>query len=140
MENNKKEIAGNKKIVSRISEYLSGLDIIIFAYIFGSFARGESFSDIDIGIYLGFDPVKSPLDIELEIEDSLALLLKLPVDVRVLNCAPDAFIFQVVKDGLLVKDKSPDMRSDFEGLIFKKVNDFSRFRNEYLRGILSAPI
>lgn len=128
------------RTIGRITNYLKAVDSIIFAYIFGSFARGEAFSDIDIGIYLKGNFDKSPLEIEFEMEDRIEELTGYPVDVRILDRAPISFIFQVIKDGLLIKDEDPDIRSDFEGLVFKKNNDFAIFRNEYLREIANAPI
>ncbi|MBW2333466.1 MAG: hypothetical protein JRF08_08645 [Deltaproteobacteria bacterium] len=73
---------------------------------------------------------RSPLEIEFEMEDKLEALTGYPVDV----------IFQVIKDGILIKDVEPDIRSDFEGIVFKKTHDFIRFQNEYLREIFNAPI
>jgi len=83
---------------------------------------------------------RSPLEIEFEMEDKLEALTGYPVDVRVLNKAPTTFIFQVIKDGILIKDVEPDIRSDFEGIVFKKTHDFIRFQNEYLKEISNAPI
>ncbi len=128
------------QIISKVTDHINSMDIIIFAYIFGSFARGEAFSDIDIGTYVKGGLVKSSLEIEFEMEEKIEDLTGYPVDVRVLNHAPVSFIFQVVKDGLLIKDKDPDIRSDFEGIVFKKTHDFIRFRNEYLREISNAPV
>ena len=128
------------KIRNNLGEILNSVDIIIFAYIFGSFARREAFSDIDIGIYVEGGLTKSPLEIEFEMEDKVGALTGYPVDVRVLNKAPTTFVFQVIKDGILIKDTNLAIRSDFEGLVFKKTHDFLRFQNEYLREISNAPI
>jgi len=128
------------EIISKATNYIISMDIIIFAYIFGSFARGEVFSDIDIGIYLKSDVDRSPLEIEFEMEDKVEALSGYAVDVRVLNKAPTTFVFQVIKDGILIKDTDPDVRSDFEGFVFKKTHDFLRFQNEYLSEIYHAPV
>jgi len=129
-----------RQIIGAIAKYLNAIDSVIFAYIFGSFARGEDFSDIDVAIYLRDNFDKSPLEIEFEMEDRIEELTGHPVDVRILGRAPISFVFQVIKDGLLIKDDNPDTRSDFEGLIFKKNSECARFRNEYLREIADAPI
>jgi predicted nucleotidyltransferase len=134
------KIRSKAKIISEMTDYVNSLDIIIFAYIFGSFGRGEAFSDIDIGTYLKSDLDRSFLEIEFEMEDKIGTLTGYPVDVRALNKAPASFVFQIIKDGILIKDINPDIRSDFEGLVFKKTHDFIRFRNEYLREISNAPI
>jgi len=134
------KISSKAKIISKMTDYVNSVDTIIFAYIFGSFGRGEAFSDIDIGTYLKSDVDRSPLEIEFEMEDKIGALTGYPVDVRVLNNAPTTFVFQVIKDGILIKDINPDIRSDFEGLVFKKTHDFLRFQNEYLREISNAPV
>ena len=133
-------IQNKAEIVSDVAGFLKSMDSVVFAYIFGSFARGEAFSDIDIGIYLTGNLRQSLLEVELEMEDNIQELVGYPVDVRVLNEAPVTFVFHVIKDGLLVKDEDTDFRSDFEGIVFKKTNDFIRFRNEYLAEISNAPI
>ena len=133
-------IQNKAEIVSDVAGFLKSMDSVVFAYIFGSFARGEAFSDIDIGIYLRGNLRQSLLEVELEMEDNIQELVGYPVDVRVLNEAPVTFVFHVIKDGLLVKDEDTDFRSDFEGIVFKKTNDFIRFRNEYLLEISNAPI
>ncbi|HOP47876.1 MAG TPA: nucleotidyltransferase domain-containing protein [Desulfobacteraceae bacterium] len=132
----------NKKaqIISKIREFLSTVKEIRFAYIFGSFATGYAFNDIDIGIYYQDIQNKSPLEIEFELENRIQEITGYQSDVRILNRAPVGFAFEVIRDGILVKDDSPDLRSDFEGLIFKKHNDFIRFRIEYLRETAHAQI
>lgn len=134
------KINDRTEIISKVTDLIISMDIIIFAYIFGSFARGEAFSDIDIGTYLKSEADRSPLEIEFEMEDKIGALTGYPVDVRVLNKAPTTFVFQVIKDGILIKDINPDIRSDFEGLVFKTTHDFLRFQNEYLREISNAPV
>ena len=133
-------LTNKQDIVSKIAEYFHRMDRIIFAYVFGSFARGEDFSDIDIGIYLTTNSIETPLEFEFAMENRVQEKVGYAVDVRILNRAPVFFAFQVIRDGVLVKDSNPDMRSDFECLIFKKVNDLTRFRDEYLREIVSAPV
>lgn len=128
------------QLIRKITNYINSIDSVLFAYIFGSFARGETFSDIDIGIYMKDVIEEATMDIEFEMEDKVEKIIGYPVDVRVLNMAPVSFVFQVIRDGMLIRDDDPDDRSDFEGLIFKKVNDFAVFRNEYLREIADAPI
>ncbi len=65
-----------KKIVSMIKDK----EEVLFAYVFGSFARKEEFSDIDIAVY-----VKGNADIKKEfaLENEMEEILKIPVDVRI---------------------------------------------------------
>lgn len=114
---------------------------IIFAYIFGSFLSSESFSDIDIGIYLDNENISdNALQIEFELERELENVLHIPADVRILNCAPLSFVFNVIKTGRLVVDRNILLRSEFEGLTFKKYFDYRHLRDEYLKEVKNAPL
>lgn len=104
----------------------------IAVYLFGSFARGEDFSDLDIGILMGCE-VMQPLEFELKLEVCLEKALKYPVDVRILDSAPLSFQFAAVRDGRLIVDSEPNRRAFFEGSVRKKYFDFSIFRRRYLK-------
>ena len=69
-----------------------------------------------------------------------SLLIRMPVDVRILNRAPISFVYQVIKGGITIADKNKDLRADFEGLTLKKYFDFQHLRNEYLKEVANAPI
>jgi uncharacterized protein len=111
----------------------------VAVYVFGSFARGEDFSDLDIGILMGRD-VMQPLEFELKLEAGLGKALRYPVDVRILDSAPLSFQFAVVRDGRLVVDLEPNRRASFEGIVRKKYFDFSIFRRRYLKEVAHAGI
>ncbi len=128
----KKKIKMNRdkkeEIVGRIKEYLDKRKEVLFAYIFGSFVKSDEFSDIDIALYVDGD---FSLKYEFEIEDDLEAILKIPVDVRVINNAPVSFSYGVLKDGLLIKDN--DIRSDFQVMKFKEYMDYVHLRDAYIR-------
>lgn len=127
-------------LLDRISAFLKSRDDILFAYVHGSFAREEKFADIDIGIFLREPARLDPLDLELELETALQSLIRFPVDLRVLNFAPLGFVYNVIKESILVVDKDADLRADFEGKIFKKYFDFAPYRKRYLKEIANAPL
>ena len=128
----KKKIRLNRdkkeEIIGRIKEYLNKRKEVLFAYIFGSFVGSDEFSDIDIALYV--DGERS-LKYEFEIEDDLEAMLKIPVDVRVINNAPVSFSYGVLRDGLLIKDN--DIRSDFQVMKFKEYMDYVHLRDAYIR-------
>lgn len=128
----KKKIKMNRdkkeEVVSKIKEYLNKREEVLFAYIFGSFVRSDEFSDIDIALYVDGE---RPLKYEFEIEDDLEAMLKIPIDVRVINNAPVSFSYGVLKDGLLIKDN--DIRSDFQAMKFKEYMDYVHLRDAYIR-------
>ena len=130
--NSRKELIGKE---------LCGHQKIIFAYIFGSFLSSGSFSDIDIGIYTDNKnlPDKA-LQIEFELERELENSVHIQADVRILNFAPLSFVFNAIKTGTLVLDRNRLLRSDFEGLTFKKYFDYRHLRDEYLKEVKNAPL
>lgn len=127
-------------VTEKISRLLEGKECVVFAYIFGSFISGDSFQDIDVGVFVQPDSTASPLRLELELEREIEDLLHISTDARVINTAPLSFVFNILKDGKLIMDRNSSLRSDFEGLIFKKYFDFKHLRDEYLREIVNAPM
>ena len=67
-------------------------------------------------------------------------LAGIPVDVRILNYAPIAFQYNVIKEGAIVLDNDKDLRADFESLVFKKYFDYIHLRNEYLGNVRNATV
>jgi len=127
-------------LIKRISGILNPKEDIYFVYIFGSFAMGNSFKDIDIGIFISEEELNSPLQLELEIEKELEDAINIPVDVRIINNAPLSFIYNILKHKIVIVDRNKTLRADFEGLVYKKYFDFQHLRKEYLREITNAPV
>jgi len=127
-------------LAEKISDILKGKGYILFAYIFGSFASEDDFKDIDIGVFIYGEESKSPLKLELKLEGEIEDVIHIPVDIRVINNAPPYFIYNVLKGGIVIVDRDRSLRSDFEGLVYKKYFDFQHLRNEYLREIINAPL
>jgi len=120
-------------IVNKISKLIKSDDSILFAYIFGSFAQSNNFSDIDIAIYL---KCGSDIKKEFELENELESKLKIPVDVRIINNAPVAFVYNVLNKNILIKDN--ERRSDFEGQTLKNYFDYVHLLDEYLKEAVYA--
>jgi len=135
-------LCANEKedIVKKITSVLRNRGEIVFAYIFGSFHVSQEHNDIDIGVFTNIKNHTSYLGMELEMEAELGDLLHRPVDVRIMNIAPLPFIYNILKSGTVILDTDKSMRSDFEGLIYKKYFDYKHLRDEYLREILHAPV
>jgi predicted nucleotidyltransferase len=113
---------------------------ISFAYIHGSFARGEDFRDIDVAVYLKV-PSDSPLRYELTLEAELMEAVgKYLVDVRVLNGAPVSFAYHVFKDGNVLIARDDDERSDFQEAVLARYFDFAPYRAEYLKETLGRAV
>lgn len=95
----------------------------VAAWLFGSRARGEEKpgSDVDVGVL--FDrPLEPRLGNEAhQLEGRLEAALGLPVQVVVVSSAPPDLVHRVLRDGVLILDRSPLLRMRFE----------VKFRNEY---------
>ena len=129
-----------EKIRHRVAAYIRReQEGVIAAYIFGSFEIKTQFSDIDLGLLLKRKLVEV-LQFELEIEAHLERLAKYPIDVRVLNNAPNSFTQNVIRTGKLIVDKDPGFRAGFEGNVLKQYFDFAYFRRRYLSEVSRAAI
>jgi len=84
---------------------------IVFAYVYGSFAEGRPFRDVDVGVCLARVEEERfgayAIDLGLELEG----ILGFPIDVRVLNTAPLSFLYNVFRGELLVS-RDDDLRAE----------------------------
>ena len=137
----KRRLSAKEKevLTEKISDILKAKEYILFAYIFGSFVSEDGFKDIDVGVFISSVENKSPLKLEFKLEGEIGDAIHIPVDIRIINNAPASFIYNVLKGGIVIVDNNKSLRSDFEGLVYKKYFDFQHLRNEYLREIINAP-
>ena len=89
---------------------------IAAAYLFGSVARGtpKPGSDVDVGILYTEEPPETLKGLGLDLEGDLEDLLKLPVQLVVLNRAPVDLVIRVLRDGKLLVDRDRAARIRFE--------------------------
>jgi predicted nucleotidyltransferase len=82
--------ADRQQVARRVSARLEKVQAVVFAYLFGSFAEGRAFEDVDVAVLLdsaeiaGSDLLAVQLDLAAVLEEAAGL----PVDVVVLNNAP----------------------------------------------------
>lgn len=106
-------------IESQLREFLAAKaeqEGIAAAYLFGSVARGSAKpgSDVDVGILYSEDPPATLKGLGFELEGDLEDLLKLPVQLVVLNRAPVDLVIRVLRDGKLLADRERSKRIRFE--------------------------
>ncbi len=74
----------------RLAEVVAREEAVLFAYLFGSFADGRAFEDVDMAVFL--DPehrdVLDSLTVHLDLSARFEEAIGLPVDVILLNEAP----------------------------------------------------
>lgn len=89
---------------------------IAAAYLFGSVARGTAGprSDVDVGILYGEDPPLTLKGLGLDLEGDLEKLLRLPVQLVVLNRASVDLVIRVLRDGKVLVDRDRSKRVRFE--------------------------
>lgn len=107
---------------------------IIFAYIFGGFAKGlvTPLSDIDIAVYVKGDRdiFESKMDILAILNDRLQTD---EIDLVVLNTASLPLTMRIMKHKKILIDKAPFFRHRFESLKMREYFDFSYNESNILR-------
>lgn len=89
-----------------LERYFASLDGVVAAYLFGSHARGRAWahSDVDVAVLLEGRPDNDRcFDMRLEVIGGLMGILHTnDVDVLILNQAPPALRYAVLRDGILL--------------------------------------
>ena len=103
---------------------------VVFAYVYGSFVKEQSFRDIDIGIYVK-DPEENPFVISSDVKTQLSRAVKREnmdftadqFDVQIINHAPFTFLKRVFKEGILLVDHDPELRTDLVEYVSSKYRE-----------------
>ena len=110
-------------IVCTLRRELQGNENIRWAYVFGSFARGEPYRDIDIAIMLAPDAEWSAMDLgrlQLHLERTTGH----PIDVVELGHASLPLIGSILRDRQLLADHATDDRHEWEAVMASRWLDF----------------
>ena len=126
------------QLSSRLARELDARSEVLLALLHGSFARGETFRDIDVAVWL--DPLRLSKDerfrFALDLSVELRLTLGHPIDVRVLNDAPLGFRYHALAGAaLMVRDE--EFLAELRARIWDEYLDFQPFARRYLREALS---
>lgn len=106
----------------RIEGALRERDEVVFAYLFGSIARGRysGMSDVDIGVYLRPDlPQEEVFRIHVELASELSFR-DLRVDLVILNEASLKLAFEVIK-GKLLLSRDECLRKEF---VYRTIREY----------------
>lgn len=120
-------------IAAQVRRALEARDDVVFAYLFGSRARGVDHprADVDVAVHLRGPRADWP---QLDLTNLLATALRREdVDVVVLNDAPAALAFDALK-GTLLFSRDEGERIEAEARIMSRYHD----RLPYLKRSLAA--
>ena len=113
-------------LIKKAQQILEENENILFAYLFGSIARGEhsALSDIDIAVYLheNTDLTAEKLKLLGELLDNMGTDY---IDLVILNTAPLSLAARILKSREILVDRSPFTRHRYESLVMREYFDFS---------------
>ena len=118
------------KMLNLLTKALAQDGRVVFAYAYGSFVKEQSFRDIDVGIYVKV-PEGNPFVISSDIKTQLSRIFKkegidLPADqfdIQIINHAPFTFLKRVFKEGILLIDHDPELRTDLVEYVSSKYRE-----------------
>ena len=123
-----------QRIVQRLRDILASYEDIVFAYIYGSFARGESVRDLDVALYTAEEK-------DFLFAADIAVILKretgFEADVTVMNHTPVALQFAILRDGLLLFSKDEALRTALIDRVSRQYREYAHFRDLFL-GVAGA--
>lgn len=120
----------------KIKDVLAKDRSIVFAYLFGSRAKGSvsARSDWDIAVYLTDGPEQAMPNKAFYIEADVSVVLGTDaVQVIILNDIDDPVMeFEIIKDSILLLDKDKGKRVDFEAGVLNKYHDWQYFSKRHM--------
>ena len=111
-----------KRLMKYLTEVLKKRNDVVFAYVYGSFAEGLPFHDIDVGVYISEIKKEESTLYSLELAQRFSNELRIPIDVRVLNFAPVLFLYHVIQ-GNLISERNEEIRMHFVEQIVQRYLD-----------------
>ena len=123
-----------------LEQYFASLDGVVLAYLFGSHARGQAWthSDVDVAVLLENRPDDDRcFDARLEVIGGLVDVLHTnEVDVLILNQAPAALRYAVLRDGILLFCRNRQAMIEFRLRALNEYLDFKPILKRHERAIL----
>lgn len=124
--------AERERLTQSIRDRLSREPAILFAYLHGSFNRGEAFRDIDVAVFVG---TKKDLFYESDISYDLSAELGQEIEVRIINDAPSAFQMAVLREGVLLLSRDDSILAEFIERVGRRYREYAHFRNVFMEAI-----
>lgn len=130
------------EFIEKLKKFISEIDVnhpIELAYLFGSFARGTQNDESDIDLAVLFKNKHSDIEeitIRGELSDRGEFILGRKVDIVSLEKAPLLLKYEIVKDGVVLKDSSE--RGNFESLVLREYFDFKYYSEIYNKAVIES--
>lgn len=109
---------------------------VMFAYLFGSHARGDvtTLSDLDIAVYFAEGDILQYNDLRMDLYLALSRGLGTSdIDLVVLNTVSNLMLLdEIIRCGIVLVDRDPDRRTDFEQRVLHQAIDFKTQRKAFL--------
>jgi predicted nucleotidyltransferase len=107
---------------------------VLFAYVYGSYARDSiNFdSDIDVAVYLKSSDMKGYISREQEL--TIELVTKVhtdKIDLRILNVLPLLLQYNILKDGIPIFVRDGKEKVDFETRVMNRFFELKPYIDEY---------
>uniref|UniRef100_A0A7C5V1L8 Nucleotidyltransferase domain-containing protein n=1 Tax=Caldicellulosiruptor owensensis TaxID=55205 RepID=A0A7C5V1L8_9FIRM len=134
------------KIVKILKEYFDKEDAVVFAYLFGSYAKGKEHkqSDVDIAVYINELIAKDPkkvLEFQVKHMSNISDMLKREVDLVILNQASPLLRHEVISEGILLLEKDHNKLVNFKKVSFYYYQDWlhiMKIKMIYIKERISA--
>lgn len=126
--------------LATLKDYFASLNGVLLAYLFGSHARGQAgpLSDVDVAVLLddGF-AADQYFDMRLQIIGGLIdILHSNDVDVIILNQAPLALSYRVLRDGVMLYCRDRQKMIEFVARVVSAYLDFKPIIERHEHAIL----
>lgn len=119
----------NEIMKNKLTSILQELDEIQFAYLFGSYARGDEGerSDVDVAVYLMHE--QNNFDTKLKIHHKLEISLHKEIDLIILNSVKNFNLLEnILNEGIIIKDSPDDSRFMYELNKEHEIKDYKEFK------------
>lgn len=111
------------EVIKALSKSLGRRDEVLLAVVFGGFVNSELFRDVDVAIFTGYVvPYEGVEPYEEELSKELKSIIKLPVDVRVIDYAPPWFKVKAL-DGVILVEKQPALAARLRFKALQEIED-----------------
>lgn len=128
------------EIIKTLQDVLGAREEIIFAYLFGSVAKGinNKLSDVDVAVYVNKNamPVSGSFGYKSELLAETENVLNQKVDIVILNEIPLFLAYNILKNGQLILCHNISERVNFHFRVMRDYLDFQPFisvQNKYLK-------